>query len=480
MQRSDVITTGFFWLLSGTVVQNLAKILIVAILSRLIAPEVFGVIAIALSFIGLSELLTQLSLSQALVTLKFVTESHKRVAFTFSILSTLVLSILSISVVNPIISTFYNYPGLLEVLNVLVITYPIRGFSMLSFALLQRDKRFKELAGLETVSYIIGYGILSIILAYLGWGVWSLVIGTIASSLINSLLLYSRVRFRISFAFHYSSFRDLFSFGSKFSLIKLINYGALKGDYLVIGKVLGAYDVGLYSRAYALMDSVNSIVGKVLNTVLLPVFAEINDKDESNNLTLKILAVIFNLLIPLAVLLIIYSKYVIGLILGDEWLGATLIFQIIMTAMVARVGYKTISTILIGVGKINVNLKVQVIYLSLVILLSFLGSFYFGLVGAAAGVTIAINIIFVIFLTVKIRISSLNWLSVLRSTKSGLLLAILCVVINSPLYYYFSEYSYFLLLALVINLFVLLIVIAYFKSFFFEKILIGSFNKIYK
>lgn len=424
------VKSGFFWLTSGAILQSISKIVTISILSRLLPADAFGVITVATAVIGLAELLVQLNLSKALIQLPEISQAHVKVAFTFSMVTGVALMVLFVLVVNPVIASFFNYSNLTDILNVLSVLFPIHSFSQLSFCLLQRNKDFKSIAGLEAVAYLIGYGGVAVVLSWFGFGVWSLAYGSIAVGVLYAGLLFWKAKFTLKFGFDKTAFDDLFRYGMIYSLIRIVNYGALKGDYFVIGKVLGATKLGIYSRAYALMDSVNSILGKVLYTLLMPFTTEHETThDERKYMVLKILSIMFNLILPLSVLAFAFSDLVIHILLGNNWGEAVIIFKILSVSMIARVGYKVTSSFLLDNKNIVNNFLMQSIYCILIVSGTYFGSFYFGLVGGTFAVSVVLYVVFAGFVFLMIRSNpQIAFLDFIRSGRYGILLSLFVIV----------------------------------------------------
>jgi PST family polysaccharide transporter len=434
MSDSNNIKSGFFWLTSGTVFQALIKIVTTAVLSRLISAADFGVVTFALTIVGLAELLTQISLGKSLVQKEVITERHVLTAFSFSVFTGIFLALTFIVIVNPFLASIFEYPNLLTILNILVALFPIRAISQVSFGLLQREKDFKSIAGLDALSYLLGYGIIGISLAYLGLGVWAIVIGSVVVGITYSLLLYWRSRFPLRFLIDKEAFREMFDFGTKYSLIRIVNYGALKGDYLVVARVLGVHSLGIYSRAYTLMDSVNAILGKVLYTLLFPFFATDKKDNEAREMGLvmvKLIAVMLNIILPFSILCFIYADLIVMILLGSAWTEAILVFRVLSVSMVARVGYKLVSTFLLSEATINNNLFVQCLYFLMIVTGTFFGSFFFDLTGAAIAVTITLFTVFILFLLYFVRANeNVSIVSILKASAKGIALGLFFLFCN--------------------------------------------------
>ena len=399
---SAKIKSGFLWLLTGAGVQAVMRILFTAVLARLLTPSDFGLLASAMIVIGFADLFSQMGVGPALVQTKELSAEKISSAFTFSI-GLGVLLILIFSFINPLIAAFFEMPNLLLILNVLIFLFPIKSFTQLSYSLLQRDFEFKELAGLDVVSYIIGYGGVGISLAYLGYGVWALVYGIFSQSIIYSILLYWLKPHKMSMRVNNTALNELLAFGKGFTIARFFNYWASKGDYLVVGKLLGAESLGFYSRAYGLMNAPKNILGKVVDTVMFSGFSKIQDDkkrlSESLNKALQLGMVV---ILPFTISGVILAPEIVYILLGDGWDKVIIPFKILVVGVIFRINTKILASSLKGIGKVNLIAKIQFYYLLLIILGSTIGA-YFGGISLVAVCVLAVLIIY--FLMYYIAVS---------------------------------------------------------------------------
>ena len=422
--------SGFTWLLSGSAVQAMMRVLFTAVLARLLTPADFGLLASAMIVIGFADLFSQMGIGPALVQTKELTEEKVSTAFTFSIGLGIGLVIFFL-LINPLITLFFKMPSLLPILNVLVFLFPIRSFTQISFSLLQRKFEFKKLAGLDVISYTIGYGGVGISLAYIGYGVWALVYGVLAQSIIYSILLYWRKPHRLITGLNKNTLKELMAFGKGFTLANFFNYLAIKGDYLVVGKILGAESLGFYSRAYGLMNAPNNIVGKVINTVMFSNFSEIQgDREQLTKTIANSFELLFLFIIPVSGMSWLLAPEIVHVLLGEKWGAVILPFRILTIGMVFRLGYKVGGSFLRGVGRVNMHARIQFIYLFFVLIGSILGSNLYGIIGVAIAIDIALFINFVLLFIQVIKYTNYNWLSFSKVLVMPSILTIGLLVIN--------------------------------------------------
>lgn len=185
---SGQVVRGFAWLFTGVGVQMILRTLVLAVLSRLLVPEDFGVLSAAMVLVSFVETVAQIGIGPAITQRKNLTDAHVRTGFTLSLLIAIVLVAVS-WFSAPMIAAFFNMPEIEVVLYYIVWLFPLRALGLVAEALLVRQLRFNVLTQVEIASYVIGYGTVAILLAYLGLGPSALVYATLAQSGLKSILL---------------------------------------------------------------------------------------------------------------------------------------------------------------------------------------------------------------------------------------------------------------------------------------------------
>jgi O-antigen/teichoic acid export membrane protein len=174
------------------------------------------------------------------------------------------------------IGSFYNEPILALLIKILGLNLIIGGFTVVQITILTKNIDFKLQTNISLISSI-GSGAIGIVMAYLGWGVWSLVWKTISQNVITTALLWLWNGWRPSFVFNYTSFRTMFGFGSKLLLSGLIDTAFTNVYYLVIGKVYSAAELGFYTRADQFRNYPSQDITRIVQRVSYPVLSSIQN-----------------------------------------------------------------------------------------------------------------------------------------------------------------------------------------------------------
>lgn len=298
------------------------------VLARLLFPEDFGCIGMLSIFIALSKTFIDGGFGSALIQKQNTTQADYSTIFYWNLLvSALLFAILQIGA--PWVAEFYHMPILKDVLRVMSLVLLINGFSVIQTTILTKQLSFKLIAKVNLFSTLIGVSV-SIIAAYMGMGVWSLVVNNLLTSLLAAILFWILNPWRPSREFSLKSFRELFNFGGLMLLSSLLNTLFENIQGLVIGRFYTAKDMGFYSQAKKLDEVPSSSISQIVTQVSFPVFSQIaGDLEALKNSVRKNIICTTYLIFPLQVLLIVLAKPVFLLLFGDKWIDSVPYFQVL-------------------------------------------------------------------------------------------------------------------------------------------------------
>lgn len=415
---------GLFWAFLGTGSQAVLQILVLVVLARLLTPIDFGIVAAAMVVIGFSAIFSHLGVGPALVQRRELTPAHIRVGFVISILLGFAFAGL-IWLLAPALAVFFQVETLTPVLRVLAWVFPIQGLATVAESLLQRELRFRALAVADVVSVAVGYGAVGIVLAVLDWGVWALVAAHLGQNVLRTLLLLLMQPHAKAPLLERRACAELLYFGGGFAAGRVSNYIALQGDHLIVGRWLGALALGLYSRAYHLMTGPVVLLGQVLDKVLFPAMAHVQDRrDRLADAYRRGVALIAIVIIPGSAVACILAPELIYILLGPDWHEVTLPFQILATAMLFRTSYKMSDSLSRATGAVYRRALRQTAYAALVILGAWIGHFW-GLAGVAVGVVAAVAGNFLLMAQLSLSLTGLTWRTFAAAHLPGLVLGTL-------------------------------------------------------
>lgn len=323
---------GVFWSsvdrFSSQGIQFIFSILI----ARMLLPSDYGVIAMLGIFLAVSQSFIDSGFGTALVQKIDHTETDFSTVFYFNVLVACFFYGL-LWIISPYIAAFYDIPLLESVTRAVALTLIFNALGGIQNAKLTIAIDFKTRAKISLMC-TISTGIIGLIMAYQGYGVWALVTQNIANSVLNTTLLWLFVRWIPQRTFSMQSFRQLFGFGSK-----LLASGLLDTIYnniypLVIGKFFSASTLGVYSRASSLAQYPSSNLTSVLQSVTFPVLSSIqNDEERLGNAYRRLLRMSVFIIFPLMIGLSAVADPFIRLVLTDKWEGAIYLLQIVCFSM---------------------------------------------------------------------------------------------------------------------------------------------------
>ena len=322
------VLRGFAWDFSGRAVQQLVAFALGIILARLLGPKDFGLVAMASVFIAFTNIFTDLGLTSALIQRKNAEPIHFSSSF-FLNLSISSLFLAAMFFAAPLIAGFYGIPALTPIARVLGLNFVLTSFTSVQRAYLQKSLDFRAL---RTASFIsaVASGALGIGMAYLGFGVWSLVTQSVVSSLLSSILLWRASPWRPSPTFSLAALRDLWSYGFNMFLAGTLEIFAQRVDVLIIGKMFDATSLGLYSKAKSLNRLITQYSSESIGAVAFPALAEIQD-DEARlrRATLAMIETVTFVSLGLAGGLFLVARPLILILLADKWLGAVPMLELL-------------------------------------------------------------------------------------------------------------------------------------------------------
>jgi len=330
------------------------------ILARLLTPADYGVIAMLTIFIAVSQTFIDSGLGNAVIRKIDRTEKDMSTMFFFNIGMSLVCYGV-IFLIAPLAAKFYNMPELILILRVLALRLVIQAFSIAQITHLTIKINFKIQAKVSFVSAILS-GIVGIIFAYRGYGVWSLVIQTLANSFLTSLLFTALVRWRPTSIFSIESFKYMFSFGSK-----ILASGILETVYkniyaLVIGKFYSSAQLGNYAKADRFAQFPSSNLTAILQRVSFPVLSTLqNNPERLRSSYLKFINLSAFIVFPLMTGLLAIAKPMTFLLLTEKWSEMIPLLQIVCLSMMWYPVHAINLNVLQVLGRSDLFLRLEII-----------------------------------------------------------------------------------------------------------------------
>ncbi len=298
------------------------------VLARLLTPYDYGCIGMLAIFMTLAESFIDGGFGSALIQKKQPTQEDYSTIFFWNLgMAVLLYAVLYFSA--PAIAGFYNIPLLSDVLRVQGIILFIYAFNIVQYNQLRKKLNFKILSKVAISTSIISLTI-TIIMAYHGYGVWSLVAQNILSALIPAFVFWFYIKWRPILIFSRKSFKELFSFGFYIFMNNLFVMFSQQIQGLLIGKFYNPMIMGYYSRARSTGNLASLSISQILSQVTFPLYSEVqDDKHRMVNILNSLTGIIAYLTFPLMLVLILVAKPLFVLLYSDRWLESVPYFQIL-------------------------------------------------------------------------------------------------------------------------------------------------------
>lgn len=371
------------------------------LLARLLIPGDYGLFAIALSVLAILELLQEFGLGTAIVQRQDLKPAEINGMFWIVTVSSFLLTAAVFAAAGPI-SRFYAEPHLMWILRILCLTFFVNSLSMVPYNLLTKaiDLRHRSLAEAlgTTASALVALG-----LAWFGYGVWALVYGHLARSIVITAAVGVCARWSPGLELDFGGMRSIIAFGIRVAGTHFVGSLSPTATTFILARVLGATAVGLFSMAQGLADGPHRVSTAVINQLSLPVFSKLqSDTPTLRGYFLKISKYVVAVSVPIQTGLVLVAPDLVPVLLSSKWAGIVVPFQLFCLESMFVTFTLTCSPLLIARDRAHVLFVRSVISMVALCIAAAAGA-PLGLVGVAAA-----RLIVMIPLRLSILIPSLR------------------------------------------------------------------------
>lgn len=306
------------WMVAGRLVTQASRMLVSVVLARLLTPEAFGVVAVAMTTIVALEVVKDLGTGAAVIQRPTVNQLMLSSVFYLNIVGGFLAAGLMV-VGAPLIAGFFDVPAAAPVVRAFALVIAIGGLTQVHHAMLRRSMRFNAVASVEMVAALTT-GVLSIALALGGLGVWSMVWGNVAGAAAGSLMAWLRSGWKPSRMFALAPLKEIAGFSAHTAGYNVTTFLLQNTDKLLVGRWLGTAPLGVYSLAQRTISYPLESISRVLMTVLFPAFARAQDDDDllRKGYTRAAGAVAF-VTLPVMVGAAVVAEPLVRSVLTDKW-----------------------------------------------------------------------------------------------------------------------------------------------------------------
>ena len=316
------VFSNMIWRFAERCGAQIVQFIVQIILARILAPEAYGTIALITVFTTILQVFVDSGLGNALIQKKDADNLDFSTVFYTNLIVCIILYGITF-IIAPSIAKFYNDLTLIDLIRVLSITILISGIKNVQQAYISKNFLFKKFFTSTIVGTLVA-GIVGIVMALNGFGVWALVAQQVINVSISTIILWLTVKWRPKLEFSFKRLKSLFSYGWKLLVSALIDTLYNDMQQLVIGKKYTASDLAYYNKAKQFPSLIVTNINTSIDSVLLPTMSNVqDDKDKVKNMTRKSIKTSIFIMAPLMMGLVFTGKNVIELLLTSKWLFCT-------------------------------------------------------------------------------------------------------------------------------------------------------------
>jgi O-antigen/teichoic acid export membrane protein len=373
--------TGLGWSGAARLLNQLLQMAAAIVLARLLSPREYGLLGMVLVFTGFASSMADMGLGASIIQRSSLSERHLNSVFWLNLATGIALTVL-IALLAPLLADFYGEPQLRLIAEVIALNFSLASLNVVQNALLDKSLNFRAKFWIETTSTGVA-GMVALLLAFGGAGVWSLVGQLLTLSTLRVLIMWTRSTWRPKFAFDASAIRELMRFGGHLTGFGAVIYWSSNVDKLVIGRWIGSAALGVYSLADRLMRLPLTNVTDITTSVMFPALSSIQHEQEAvRRAYLRGIGMIALITCPMMIALSVLAEPAILVVYGSQWQASIPILQMLCCAGMAQSIYNTAAWIFLSQGRTDILFRLGV-YTTAVRTIGVIIGARWGLIGVA-------------------------------------------------------------------------------------------------
>ncbi len=436
---------AFIWDFFGKFFIYGSSFIVTIILSRLLTPSDFGIIATIMAIIGIASILFDIGLAGALIQRKRVLDIHYSSVFYFNILVGFLLTMLMYLFASSI-AEFYNNSALESYLESISLIFTLIALHTVQSVILKRDLDYKQLTKLNFMASFSS-GILGVSLAFFGFGIWSLILQVLFREVIYNILIWRISLWKPTLTFSLKALKQLWVYGFYMFLAQLLTTVYQKLDYIIIAKLFPAATLGYFHQAKQLNNLAITYFSSSLMSVLFPLLSKIQYD------TVRFQAVVINILsvVSIVTFFILGELYLISdefiiLLLGDQWGETIYYFKLFLLSAFAYPISALMVDILKSRGESKKFLRLE-IYKTIIMFLNLFVLYYFTIELFLYSLIVTSTLATLLNIKFAVDEIKLSMMSIVKPIVIEMILTIGVVVLVT--YLLSSLFDYFIVLMLV-------------------------------
>lgn len=350
MGLRDKLLSGFLWTGLGTIGNGIISLLVTVFLARLLTPEDFALIALLTIFVSVSNIIVDSGFSQAIIRDDKVSETDLSSVFWFNLVLSFSFYVILFFSSN-FIATFYNEPQLINLSRVVFLVIIFNAFIIIQNATLKRNLDFVTIEKSSVLGALLA-GVISVLMAFTGFGIWALVANMVLMPFFRGILLWTFSKWRPKLLFSFDSIKKYFGFGGFLMLQGLIDVIMTNINSILIGKVYTKADLGYYSQGGKLNTYIVTPLEVVMDKVLYPVFSKLkNEPEKLKEGYRKTISTVLFIMFPVLMFVICNPESTITFFFGEKWAPAAVYLQLISILALFQLVHKAFMNVVLIKGK---------------------------------------------------------------------------------------------------------------------------------
>jgi len=375
---------GIIWNFLAYGLGRIVVLITTAILARVLSKTEFGLVAVAIVAINYLSVIKDLGLGVALIQRKGDVEEAADTVFTVNLIIGGVMSLL-VFPLAPLIATYFREPAVIPVLRWMGLTFLLNALASVHINRLMRELDYRRKFIPDMGSSIIK-GLVSIGMAFAGFGVWSLVFGQLLGTLASVILVWIILPWRPRLSFNPRIASGLMKFGLVITVDDILNQITDNIDYVIVGRMFGVVPLSIYTLAYRLPEML--LIGNlwIMGGVMFPAFSRVQDKpDELRRGFLASIRVVQMIALPISIGLFIAADPIVRVVFGDQWLEVIPVLRVLaIYGWIYSLGYH-VGGVYKAIGRPDIIFKLSLLTLVIILPALLIGARYGGLIGVAFG-----------------------------------------------------------------------------------------------
>ena len=426
MDRQSTISkvvNGFAWEGSTKLLVQIITWVSTILVARILSPEDYGIVAISGIFVGVLAIITDLGFMSALINQKDITDEEMDSSFWFSILISALLFML-LYYIAPFIAAAYGSEILSDIIRVSAVILPLTSLKIVPTAIAMRELNYKYRAITEMGGQFVTAAA-SILMAYNGFGVWTLVYSVIIGQTIVVLAYLPLLKHIPAFGIKFRKIRGIINYGMHLMFSQILEFFTLRADVFIISLFMSEKLVGYYSMGFHLATMPMDKIGSVFNRVGFPAISRIKvDVEESRRLFLYLHKYLVIITYPVLVGFMLIAEDLVVLFLTDKWLPVVPLIQVLCLLNLLRISGMIMPYVLAGLGHSKSVFWFQALS-SIAMPVAFLVGAQYGLDGVLAGWFIVYPFLYGVIVRMLLRHLKFSLREYLLTFRS----AVICTVI---------------------------------------------------